>query len=80
MSESIGRRSPPQRTVDTLKQLEDLILDITQSDLNRQIQHLITEYKRTGDEHYKTDAEYLKSEFDSWWDVEESMFVPPAEV
>ena len=79
MEKKESRRSPP-RTVDTYKQLEELILDITTRDLNRQIQHLITEYKRTGDDKYKTDAEYLRSEFNSWWDAEECEFVPPAEV
>ena len=60
------------------KQLENLILDITQHDLNLQMQQLISEYKKTGDEHYKVDAEYLRSEFETWWDSEESQFVPPA--
>ena len=59
------------------KQLEALVLDITQHDLNHQMQQLISEYKKTGDEHYKVDAEYLRSEFETWWDSEESQFVPP---
>jgi len=79
MTKERSRRSPPE-TEDICKQLEELVLDITQSDLNRQMQHLITEYKRTGNEQYKLDAEYLRSEFDSWWDTEEAQFVPPAEV
>ena len=66
--------------VDTNKQLEALVLDITQADLNRQIQHLISDYKKTGDETYKTDAEYLISEFDTWWDSDEAEFVPPAQM
>jgi len=67
------------RTCNTKEELENLIMDITQADLNRQIQHLITEYKRTGNDTYKLDAEYLRSEFDSWWDADEGEFnVPPA--
>lgn len=62
------------------KQLENLILDITQHDLNHQMQQLISEYKKTGDEHYKVDAEYLRSEFETWWDSEESQFAPPAQL
>tara|TARA_R110002012_G_scaffold29959_4_gene91652 strand:- start:518 stop:742 length:225 start_codon:yes stop_codon:yes gene_type:complete len=62
------------------KQLENLILDITQHDLNLQMQQLISEYKKTGDEHYKVDAEYLRSEFETWWDSEESQFAPPAQL
>ena len=64
----------------TEKQLEALVLDITQTDLNRQIQHLISDYKKTGDENYKTDAEYLISEFDTWWNSDEAEFVPPAQL
>lgn len=66
--------------IGTEKQLEALVLDITQADLNRQIQQLISDYKKTGDENYKTDAEYLISEFDTWWDGEECLFVPPAQL
>ena len=62
------------------KQLENLILDITQHDLNLQMQQLISEYKKTGDEHFKVDAEYLRSEFETWWDSEESQFAPPAQL
>ena len=55
-------------------------MDITSHDLNLQMQQLIADYKRTGDENLKTDAEYLKSEFDSWWNSDESLFVPPAQL
>jgi hypothetical protein len=72
--------SVPSRVCNTLESLEELIMDITSSDLNRQMQQLVSDYKKTGNEHYKLDAEYLRSEFDTWWDSEESMFVPPAEV
>ena len=70
----------PSRVCNTPKQLEELVLDITQSDLNRQMQQLISDYKKTGDEHYKLDAEYLRSEFNTWWNEEEAEFVPPAQM
>ena len=54
-------------------------MDITGHDLNLQMQQLISDYKKTGDEHYLVDAEYLRSEFDTWWDTDESEFVPPAQ-
>ena len=53
-------------------------MDITSHDLNLQMQQLISDYKKTGDEHYKLDAEYLRSEFDTWWNDEVSLFAPPA--
>ena len=68
------------RRVANKQQLEKLIMDITSHDLNLQMQQLISDYKKTGDEHYKIDAEYLRSEFDTWWDEEESAFIPPAAV
>jgi len=71
--------SEPRRVVN-LSQLEKLIMDITSHDLNLQMQQLIADYKRTGDEHYKLDAEYLRSEFDTWWDYDSSEFVPPAQL
>lgn len=70
----------PSRVCNTPKQLEELVLDITQSDLNRQMQQLISDYKKTGDEHYKLDAEYLRSEFNTWWNEDEAEFVPPAQM
>ena len=70
----------PSRVCNTLESLEDLIMDITSHDLNLQMQQLIADYKKTGDEHLKLDAEYLRSEFDTWWNDEESSFVPPAEI
>ena len=68
------------RVCETVKQLEKLVMDITCHDLNLQMQQLISDYKKTGDEHYKVDAEYLRSEFDTWWNTEESEFVPPAQL
>tara|TARA_Y100001938_G_C7753677_1_gene265136 strand:+ start:270 stop:485 length:216 start_codon:yes stop_codon:yes gene_type:complete len=61
-------------------QLEKLVMDITSHDLNLQMQQLISDYKKTGDEHYKLDAEYLRSEFYTWWNSEEAEFVPPAQI
>lgn len=66
--------SPTQRT------LEELVMDVTSHDLNLQMQQLVADYKRTGDEHYKIDAEYLRSEFDTWWNDEVALFAPPASV
>ena len=67
---------PTRRVVTSKSQLEELVMDITSHDLNLQIQQLIAEYKRTGKEEYKIDAEYLRSEFDTWSDHE----VPPAQL
>ena len=39
-------------------------MDITQSDLNRQMQQLVAEYKRTGRDEFKHNAEALPDEFD----------------
>lgn len=55
-------------------------MDITQSDLNRQMQQLVAEYKRTGRDEFKCNAEALMDEFDSWWDYESCTFIAPAEV
>lgn len=49
-------------------------MDITSSDLNRQMQQLIADYKKTGNDHFRVDAEHLRAEFDSWWNDEESIF------
>lgn len=54
-------------------------MDITSSDLNRQMQQLISDYKKTGNDHFRVDAEYLRSEFESWWNDDEAEFMPPAE-
>ncbi len=67
------------RVCETKQQLEELVLDITQHDLNHQMQRLVAEHKRTGDESLLLDAEYLRSEFESWWDKENAVFVPPAQ-
>lgn len=74
------RTTDSSRVCSTLKELEELIMDITSHDLNLQMQQLISDYKKTGDEHYKLDAEYLRSEFETWWNDEVSLFAPPAEV
>ena len=50
-------------------------MDVASHDLNLQIQQFDSEYKRTGNEHYKLEAEYLKSEFESWY-----YDVPPAQL
>ena len=68
------------RVCETKQQLEVLIMDITSHDLNLQMQQLISDYKKTGDEHYKIDAEYLRSEFDTWWDSDNAEFIPPAQL
>jgi len=68
----------PSRVCNSKQQLEELVLDITQHDLNLQMQQLISEYKKTGEERLLIDAEYLRSEYDTWWDEDEAMFVPPA--
>ena len=70
----------PRRVVTTLNQLEDLIMDITAHDLNLQMQQLVADYKKTGNQNYLTDAEYLRSEFDTWWESDSSTFVPPAQL
>ena len=68
------------RVCATKQQLETLLMDITSHDLNLQMQQLISDYKKTGDEHYKVDAEYLRSEFDTWWDADSAEIVPPAQL
>ena len=62
------------------KQLEKLVMDVTSHDLNRQMQQLVSEYKKTGNEHYLDDAMYLRSEFETWWNSDEAEFVPPAQL
>lgn len=54
-------------------------MDVTIRDLNHQMQKLVSDYKKTGNEHYLQDAAYLRSEFDTWWNDEVSLFAPPAE-
>lgn len=61
--------SPPRNL-----RLEKLVMDITQHDLNLQMQQLISDYKKTGDEKLKEDAEYLRSEYEMYWDYEMSSF------
>ena len=68
------------RICETKQQLEVLIMDITSHDLNLQMQQLISDYKRTGDEHYKIDAEYLRSEINTWWNTDTAEFIPPAQL
>ena len=69
--------NPHSRVCETKEQLEELIMDITSHDLNLQMQQLIADYKRTGLEHYRVDAEHLRAEFDWWWNDEEAQFEPP---
>jgi hypothetical protein len=71
--------SKPRRVVNTKQQLEKLVMDVTIRDLNHQMQKLVSDYKKTGNEHYLQDAAYLRSEFDTWWNDEVSLFAPPAE-
>lgn len=70
----------PRRVVNTIQQLEELIMDITQSDLNRQMQQLVSDYKKTGNEKFRLDAEALREEFDAWWDSDDLEFVAPIEL
>ena len=53
-------------------------MDITQVDLNRQMQQLIAEYKRTGRDEFKYNAEALIEEFDAWWDYGTCEFESPS--
>lgn len=55
-------------------------MDITSSDLNRQMQQLIADYKKTGRDEYRVDAECLRAEFESWWNDDDALFAPPTEV
>ena len=68
------------RVCNTKQQLERLIMDVTSHDLNRQMQQLVSDYKKTGDEHYLEDAMYLRSEFETWWNSDDAEFVPPAQL
>ena len=52
-------------------------MDITSHDLNLQMQQLIADYKKTGNDQFRIDAEYLRAEFDWWWNDEEAQFIPP---
>ena len=66
------------RVCNTKQQLEELIMDITLHDLNRQMQKLVSNYHKTGDVRLLEDASYLRSEFDTWWNDEVALFAPPA--
>lgn len=70
----------PSRVCETKQQLEELIVDVTCHDLNLQMQQLISEYKKTGNQHYLDDAAYLRSEFETWWNDEVALFAPPAQL
>jgi len=61
-------------------QLEKLIMDVTCHDLNVQIQKLVSDYHKTGDEQLLEDAAYLRSEYETWWDEGIAEFVPPAQL
>ena len=69
-----------QSRVCAQRTMEKLIMDITLHDLNQQMQKLVSDYKKTGNEHYLEDAAYLRSEFETWWNNETSEFVPPAQL
>jgi len=75
-----GDNNDSSRVCNTKKQLERLIMDVTSHDLNRQMQKLVSDYHKTGDEQLLEDAAYIKSEFDTWWNNDLAEFVPPAEV
>ena len=68
------------RVCTSKQQLEKLIMDVTSHDLNRQMQQLVSDYKKTGDQHYLDDAMYLRSEFETWWNSDDAEFVPPAQL
>ena len=70
----------PSRVCNSKQQLEKLIMDVTSHDLNRQMQQLVSDYKKTGNEHYLDDAMYLRSEFETWWNSDDAEFVPPAQL
>ena len=72
------KESVNRRVVTSLQQLEELVMDITQSDLNRQMQQLIAEYKRTGRDEFKYNAEAMMEEFDAWWEYETCEFEAPS--
>ena len=72
------KESVNRRVVTSLQQLEELVMDITQVDLNRQMQQLIAEYKRTGRDEFKYNAEALIEEFDAWWDYGTCEFESPS--
>ena len=72
-------KSATSRVCSTKQQLEELVMDITAHDLNLQMQQLISDYKKTGEERLLIDAEYLRSEFDTWWNTDEAEFAPPAQ-
>ena len=77
---SMSTSPDAQRRVVNLQQLEKLIMDVISHDLNRQMQKLVSDYHKTGDEHYLEDAAYLRSEFMTWWNDDESEFIPPAQL
>lgn len=72
--------SSEQSRFGTQRTMEELIMDVTQHDLNQQMQKLVSDYKKTGNEHYLEDAAYLRSEFETWWNNDTSEFVPPAQL
>lgn len=78
--EDMKKFEEPSRVCETKQQLEELIVDVTCHDLNLQMQQLISEYKKTGNQHYLDDAAYLRSEFETWWNDEVALFAPPAQL
>ena len=77
--DAMSTSSDANSRVGTQRTLEELIVDVTCHDLNHQMQRLVADYKKTGNEHYLEDAAYLRSEFDTWWNDEVSLFAPPAQ-
>jgi len=69
-----------RRVVTDKHQLEKLVMDVVSHDLNRQMQKLVSDYHKTGDEHLLEDTAYLRSEFMTWWNPDEAEFIPPAEI
>ena len=55
-------------------------MDVTCHDFNVQIQKLVSDYHKTGDEQLLEDAAYLSSEYETWWDEGIAEFVPPAQL
>ena len=52
-----------------------LTMDVASRNLNLQMQQLVADHKKTGEERLLLDAEILRAEFDTW---EEQ--VPPAQL
>ena len=55
-------------------------MDVASANLNLHIQHLVSDYKKTGNEHYLEDAEFIRSEFDRWTMEMTDYYCPPAQL